>query len=247
MPNRPPDDELLAAALAGAKDCPPLEDLERLLTGEAPASLQRHVDACAHCRTELQMLRSFTENEIPDRDRAAVEAIAARLRVTSSALASRLTVEEHPSWWRRILAVRWLTPAAAALAVALVVGGAAIELKLRRQPSLDTSTGGTEVLRSSTIAILSPMGDLQEKPHEIRWEAVANAAQYRVRILEADRVDLWTAKTTAPRIDLPSRVESLIVPAKTLLVQVGAFDAAGRKIAESEVTRFRVLQKLYTR
>jgi hypothetical protein len=247
MPNREPDDELLGAALAGARDCPPLEDLERFLQEGAPTPLKRHVDECSHCQTELQMLRSFTSNEVAVHERAAVDSIAARLRTGSNTVSTvRKAVEEDRSWWKRILAVRWLTPATAALAVALVVAGVTIEVRRARQPALDTATGGAEVLRSSAIAILSPIGDLREKPAEIRWEAAPNAARYRVRIMEVDHTELWSKETPAPRIDLPPGVKNLIVPAKTLLIQIAAFDATGGKVAESETVRFRLLQNVYT-
>jgi len=247
MPNHGPDDELLAAALAGAHDCPPLEDLERLINDGAPAPLKRHVETCSHCQTELQMLRAFTSNQVAERERAAVDSIAARLRARSTAISNvQRAIEEDHSWWKRILAVRWLTPATAALAIALVAAGVAIELRRARQPSLDTASGGSEVLRSSAIAILSPIGDVREKPTEIRWEAAPNAARYRIRIMEVDRAELWSDETPTPRIDLPSSVENLIVPAKTLLIQIAAFDATGRKIAEAEAVRFRLLQNVYT-
>jgi hypothetical protein len=247
MPNREPDDELLAAALAGAHDCPPLEDLERLLNEAAPAPLQRHVDACSHCQTELQLLRSFTSNRVAESERAAVDAIAARLRTGSAAVSSvRGAVDTDQSWWKRLLAVRWLTPATAALAVALVVAGVTIELRRGRRPALDTATGGAEVLRSSAIAVLSPIGDVREKPAEIRWEAVSNAARYRVTIMEVDHTELWSVETPAPRTDLPDGMKNLIVPAKTLLIQIAAFDAVGNRMAESETVRFRLLQNVYT-
>jgi len=246
MSNRKPDDELLAAALAGARDCPPLEELERLLTEGAPGSLKQHVDGCAHCQTELQMLRSFTSDEVAEHERAAVDSIASRLRAGSTAIPAVRTVEVRHSWWKRILAVRWLTPATAALALAMVVAGVAIELRRGRQPSLDTAIGGSEVLRSSAIAVLSPIGDVREKPAEIRWEAAPNATRYRVRIMEVNRTEVWGQETTAPRVDLPASVRYLIVPAKTLLIQITAFGANGGKVAESEMVRFRLLQNLYT-
>jgi hypothetical protein len=246
MPNRRPDDELLAAALARVKDCPPVEELERLIDGQATARLKQHVDGCPHCQTELQMLRSFTSNQVAKDEEAAVASIAARLKARSSEIApQRSGVEEREPWWKRILAARWLTPAAAALAVALVVVGGALELRQGKRPSLDTATGGAETLRSSAIAILSPVGDLRGKPTEIRWEAVQGAARYRVRVIGVDRAELWRAEITTSRIELPANAETLIVPGKTLFIQVAAFDSAGSKIAESEVVRFRLLQNVY--
>ena len=248
MPNRKPGDELLSAALGPANDCPRLEDLERLLNKDAPTGIERHVAGCSYCQTELQMLRSFTSNQVGEHEKTAVDAIAARLKVRSSTIPTRRTalVESRHSWWKRIFEVRWLSPAAATLAIVLVFAGITIEVRRERRPSLDTGTSGAEVLRSSGIAILSPIGDLREKPTGIRWEAAPNATRYRVRIMEVDHTELWNTDATSPRVDLPPDVESLIVPWKTLLVQVAAFDASGRKLAESETVRFRLLQKFYT-
>ena len=247
MPSDGPDDQLLSAALGRSGNCPPLEDLERLLEAGAPGALKGHVDQCPNCRTELEMLRSFTSNQIAEREKPAVNAIAARLK-TRPAInrnAGRAAIESQHAWWKRMLEVRWLSPTAATLAIVLVVAGVAIELRRGKQPAIDVVTG-TEVLRSSAIAILSPIGDLREKPTEIRWEPVPNVVRYRVRIMEVDRAELWSSDTTLPRIVLPPTVETLIVPSKTLFVQVAAFDASGRKIAESETTRFRLLQNVYT-
>jgi hypothetical protein len=247
MPNRRPDDELLAAALTSGNDCPPLEALEGLLKEGAPAPLKRHVDGCSHCQTELQMLRAFTSSEVAEHEKTAVSSIAARLKSSSSEITRpRAPVDQRPSWWQLILTMRWLTPTAAMLALVLLVASVAIELRQGRQPVLNTRIGSTEVLRSSSIVILSPVGDLQAKPGEIRWEAAPNATRYQVRILEVDRTELWSGETTGTRIGVTSKVATFIVPFKTLLIQVGAFDATGRKIAESEPVRFRFLQKVYT-
>jgi hypothetical protein len=246
MPSRDPDDELFAAALAASKACPPLEQLERLLGDGAPARLKEHVDGCLRCQTELQMLRSFTSGEIADGERAAVESIAKRLRTRSSELVSRrIPAERHRPWWKTVLAAPWLTPAAAMVAVVLVVAGVVIEVRQGMKPGLNTAVDGAGISRSSSIAILSPIGDLHEQPGNLRWEAIPNAAVYRVRIMEVDGAELWNGETTTPRIDLPPRARTFIVPAKTLLIQVAAFDAAGRKLGESEPVRFRFLQKLY--
>lgn len=246
MPNRKPDEEILAAALTGSADCPPVEELERLLVEEAPISLKQHAEACAHCRTELALLRSFESNRVSAEEKASVDLITARLKQRSGEIiAPRAAVEEHQPWWKEAFTMRWMTPAAAALAIVLVGAGVVLEMRQNRQPAL-TGTGGTEILRSPTIAILSPVGDLHEKPAEIRWEAAQRAVRYRVRILGVDRQELWSGETASNNIALPPNAKALIVPMKTLLIQVGAYDEGASKIAESEAIRFRLLQSLYT-
>lgn len=248
MPNLRPEDELLRAALTRGPECPPVEQLEKLLERNAPAALQQHVHQCAHCQTELHMLRAFLSNEPAAQDVDAVAAIAANLKARSAEIFPRRAMPEatREPWWRNLLAVRWLSPVAAAAAVLLVAAGITIQLR-QRQPALESPAGGQEVLRSAAIAVLSPTGDLSEKPHEIRWDAVANAARYSVRVMEVDRAPVWNVDTTDTQVQLPPNVQAVIVPAKTLLVQVTALDAEGRKIAESETVRFRLLQKLYSR
>ena len=46
-------------------------------------------------------------------------------------------------------------------------------------------------LRSGNFAVLSPVGDVQERPAEIRWERVQSVASYQVRLLEVDRSEVW--------------------------------------------------------
>ena len=141
---------------------------------------------------------------------------------------------------------RWLAPAAATLALALLVAGVSFELRQGKAPALDAGSGGAEVFRTSAVQVLSPVGDQRDRPAEIRWEGAPNAARYRVRIMEVDHTELWDSHTTATRIDLPPAVLRLMVPMKTLLIQVVAFDKANTKVAESETVPFRVLQKVYT-
>jgi hypothetical protein len=144
------------------------------------------------------------------------------------------------------LQVRWLGAAVAMAGVLIVV---AVGLQWRRgsPPRLDApNREEREILRSGTISVVSPVGDLKELPTRIQWQPAADAARYDVRLLEVDRSELWTTSTTAAEADIPPAIQSKIVPAKTLLIQVSAFDRADRKLAESESVRFRVLQKVYS-
>jgi hypothetical protein len=129
----------------------------------------------------------------------------------------------------------------------MVVG---ITLQLRRgnAPALDSSgAAGSEVMRSRTMTILSPSGDLQAPPAEVRWEPVPSAVTYRFRLLEVDGNELWSTQTAATSTAFPPEVRARMAPAKTLLGVVTGLDAAGRKVAESETVRFRILQSLYGR
>jgi hypothetical protein len=250
MPNRPRAElDAYREALKPGKDCPTVEELETLLGELPPGNFVRHVEDCANCRTELEMLRSFHSNEIPAGDAAAVRAIAKRLHADSPEIFGRAVAEP---WWKRLFTTPWFTgvwlrPAALTAAALLVAAGVAIQIRHSGVPPINGVTdAGQEVLRSSTIAVLAPIGDVPEAPVEVRWEAAPTAARYRVRLLEVDHTELWKADVSEPRAALPLEVRARIVPAKTLLWEISAFDAAGRKVAQSEVVSFRFSQNVYT-
>ena len=64
--------------------------------------------------------------------------------------------------------------------------------------------------------------------------------RYEARLLEVDGAEL--AETAENRIELPAAVRARVVPAKTLLCQVLAFDASGHRVGQSETVRFRLVQ-----
>jgi hypothetical protein len=204
----------------------------------------RHLESCGYCRTELDLLRSFHAGP-----RDAAEAEAVRL-VTDRLRTPRLPLGEDASdpWWRRIFQMPRLSPAlvvAASLLIAVAVGvqwrrGSAPYLHVPSQP-------GQEVLRSGTVRIVTPAGDIKVRPTMIQWQPVQDAIRYRVSLLEVDHTEIWRASTTASQLDIPASEEAKIVPAKTLLLQVVAFDSSGRKLAESQFVAFRLLQSIYAR
>ncbi len=134
----------------------------------------------------------------------------------------------------------------------LMVGSAflvliAIEFRQTHPPTLDAAVrGGTEVYRApALVSIVSPAGDVPKPPDSIAWMVIPGAASYRVRMAEVDGHELWSGVTSGTAVPLPLEIRAKIVPMKTLLLDVTAFDPAGRKIADSEITRFRFLQPFY--
>jgi hypothetical protein len=121
-----------------------------------------------------------------------------------------------------------------------------LQFRHASQPALQPGReSGPEVLRSNTIQTVAPEGDVEQAPTQLQWQVVPAAAAYEVRVLEVDHNELWKARTSASRIALPPSVQARVVPAKTLLWQVAALDAAGNKVAESGPVRFRLLQNLH--
>jgi hypothetical protein len=243
--NEPSEKEVLQSALGPGGDCLPVEQLETFVVeGSTPLAPQaEHVQQCTYCQTQVQLLREFHAGTPRETETEAVWLITSRLRARSSEIfqATKPRVDPQEPWWRIFWRAPWLSPAALALAGILVV--VALSLQMRNTPpGLRSPRPEGEVLRSNAISVIAPSGDLQQAPSEIRWQAVSNAVRYEARLLEVDGAELWKAETAENRIELPAAVRARVVPAKTLLCEVLAFDAYGHRVAQSETVRFRLLQ-----
>ena len=252
MPNKVVSErDLFRAALGPSEQCPPIEELELVLTGDAaaaPAKLTQHLKSCAYCQTELHLLSTFRAGGTTE-DSEDARKVGARLRGRSREILGALRSTRTPeSWWNRLFTARWLAPAALTLAGLLVVAGLVQYRQASSQPTLSgTNQIGQETLRSTGFGVASPIGDIRERPREIRWELVQGAAKYEVRLLEVDRTEVWKADAVGDHIELPGEVQARIVPAKTLFCEIGAFDLSGLKIGETGLVRFRLLRKDETR
>lgn len=233
----------LRTALSSTPECLPLDQLERCIDpGAVPTEFSGHLESCTFCQSELALLRSF--HRPPDASEAeAVREIERRLQSPRpiADAASR-------AWWRDLFEARWFRPAAIVMAGMLIVIAVGLQSRYGAVPRLNAPAGPEgDVMRSGTVTVIAPSGDLHAVPGRIEWQPVTGAARYRVRLLEVDGTELWSASANEAQLTIPAAIKAKIVPAKTLLLEVMAIDAAGRKLAQSDAIRFRVLQKIYTR
>jgi hypothetical protein len=115
-------------------------------------------------------------------------------------------------------------------AMALIVG-LAVQIRNWREPSLRANDpAGSAAVRSASVRILEPAGDVTTAPVAIVWEAAPGAAGYRIRLLEVDGNELWSGTSLEPRLSLPENARTLFVPHKTISIAVEARDAAGAVI-----------------
>lgn len=241
--NNTMESELFQNAFGPGKDCPPIEQLESLTAATEPAAdLAEHVRACAYCQTELHLLKTFQAEGLGEMSPEARRTAALLQKRPRKILRSTDLAEARLPWWKAAFTIRGLAQASVALAVVLLVAAAVIVLRTSKNPSLnDLNRIGEDTLRSGNFNIVSPVGDLQERPQEIRWEKVKNATTYQVRLLEVDRSEMWSVKTTEEHVDVPASLRARIVPAKTLFWEINAYDSAGNKVGETGPVRFRLL------
>ena len=167
---------LLRKALSPSCACATPLELGGLADGSlaqpAATRLSDHVSGCARCQTELTLLKEF-ENAAPGPDEeGAVSWISARLqRRFSEASAGPSPSRTHRGAarprrsWFTALNVGGFALAAATLSAAVTIG-----LREGRAPELaQPSATASAVLRSAGITPLSPAGDLDAQPNELRW------------------------------------------------------------------------------
>ena len=236
------DRTLLRAALARSNACFPIERLEELT--ESPAAtrskLEQHVKSCAHCQTELELLKTFYEGGAIDS--GDVRTMTATLRKRSKEI-FRLQLDHTPRkqrWWR-LVRIPWPSALGAA-AIPLVAAIVVAYWQASLEPVLnETHSSGREVFRSSSFALVSPNGDVSSQPTEIRWERVHSATKYQIRLSEVDGTEVWKAETSDDHVALPSFVLRRTVPAKTFFCEVTAYDSFGGNVGETGSVRFRWL------
>ncbi len=240
--------EILKAALGPGADCLSVEQLGRhmdhALGADEEAAAARHVGGCLHCQAELALLSSFASLTLRADEAEIVRDGVASLERRMSEIVGSVPIEEP--LWRRWMPLGGFRGAAAVASVLLVVGAAVggFYLLTPKAPHLPTTVStGNEVARSLSVNVRGPVGDQGQAPHRLEWLAVAGAAQYRVRLMEVDRREVWSTSTATTAVDLPADGRAVIVPLKTLLWDVTAYDASGKPIAESGPQSFRLISR----
>lgn len=224
-------------------DCLSVEEMEMHLSAqETPAQRQKraaHLRDCANCSTEFMLMREFLEAEPRPEERQDVEWITSQMKSPlPAARTAPAPAEPTVSWWDRLFGGgNWALVGAAAAAM-LAVG---IYIQQGRIPDVPGGLGGgTAVVRSTSLGVIGPEGDLATSPRALEVEPAPAAAAYRFQVEEIDRSVLWTAESDSPSIELPEAVRAAAIPGKTLVWRAFALDGAGATISEAAPVRFRV-------
>jgi hypothetical protein len=211
------------------------------MLGEADTeALRRHAAGCTHCTAELAMMREFLapQGGAGEEARAVEKAVAAqRAQIVGAARRP-----EKGGWWAGV-ATAWRLPRLVYAGAALL---AMVSVGLYWQAERGAELGPLEtsgVVRSLRVTGVEPAGDLEEKPVEIRWDALAGAARYRVRLLAVDGEELWRGETKETRLTVPPEAGVHMTFTRTLLWEIEALGEGGKEIAESGGIRFRLTGK----
>lgn len=238
-------EEWLHEAYAG---CPPAESFLEAEAGaldpEARRRLDEHADGCRACAAERDLARLFDPGgeagaEAGDIRQEDLAFVIGRLEAASPVKTpSRPARQVLPFPVSRSRPSAWITRLAAAAVVILAAG-----LFLQRfmaAPPLPAPPGSGGVMRGGEVEPLSPLGDVEAAPAELRWEPRPGAASYRVRLRAVDDTVLWEAMVPAPPARLPADVAQNLQPAVSYVWSVEALDAQGARLGGSEPARFRV-------
>jgi hypothetical protein len=148
-------------------------------------------------------------------------------------------LEAPVSWLARIFGLsgmRWVLPATAVAAIAIA---SAILLRPAKAPELQANAARqSAVYRSQEVQLVSPIGDAEQVPLELRWQTFAGAATYRIVVMEVDHSALWTSETKESSVELPASLRAKMLPDKPILWQVTALDAQARVLGTSQVQKF---------
>jgi hypothetical protein len=225
-------------AAAETKECLPLEVLERMIENpSADAKAAKHLAGCAHCQTELAMLKNFEQSTPSASEGAAVAWIAAQLERQQSAPVAQQKVATIP-FWRTMFRIPYMA-GAAALAAVLIFGISLYHGNSDGPGRINPGIGSGQ-FRSGAIHLVSPIAEQNAVPAEFHWDAVQGASSYSVELKDVAGITLATAKSTQNVLPVTPELKANMISGKPLKWKVTAMDAAGTEIANSSTEQFKI-------
>jgi hypothetical protein len=225
-------------AASATAECLPLEVLERMTENvSAEPRAAAHLAECAHCQTELAMLKNFEQSTPSADEGAAVAWIAAQLERRQSAPVAQQKIARVP-FWRTMFRVPYLA-GAAALAAVLILGISLYHGSSDGPGKINPGLGSGQ-FRGGSIHLVSPIADQSSAPQEFRWDAVQGAESYSVELKDVAGITLASATSTQNFLPATPEMKAVMVSSKPLKWKVTAIDATGKEIANSGAEQFKV-------
>lgn len=225
-------------AASATEECLPLEVLARMTENvSAEPKASAHLAGCAHCQTELAMLKNFEQSTPSADEGAAVAWIAAQLERRQNAPVAQQKIARVP-FWRSMFRVPYLA-GAAALAAVLVLGISLYHGNPDGPGKINPGLG-SGIVRSGSIHLLSPIADQDSAPIEFRWDAVQGASSYQVDLKDVAGITLVSAKSSQNALPVTPEMKAVMVSGKPLKWNVTALNSDGKEIANSGAEQFKV-------
>jgi hypothetical protein len=225
-------------AASATQKCLPLEVLERMTeNASADPKASAHLAGCAHCQTELAMLKNFEQSTPSADEGAAVAWIAAQLERQQNAPVAQQKIA-HVPFWRTMFRVPYLA-GAAALAAVLILGVSLYHGNSDGPGKINPGLGSGQ-FRSGAIHLVSPIAEQNAVPAEFRWDAVQGASSYSVELKDVAGITLANAKSTQNRLAITPEMKAVMIAGKPLKWTVTALDDNGNQIANSGAEKFKV-------
>jgi hypothetical protein len=130
---------------------------------------------------------------------------------------------------------QWATAAISAALLLVAVFGI---LPQFRQSTPQFYLSDTEVVRGSSLSLISPVIDVRGVPSFFEWRQLGQAVEYKIYVYNEKL--LWTASTRETKIDVPEDIKQLMVAGHKYAWQVRAFSAKGTLIAVSSRVQFQI-------
>lgn len=216
--------------------CPPAEAYlaEELATLDTAARerLETHAQGCAACAAERDLARAF-EAEASAAEVRDVERIARRLE-------RRPPHGRERRWWSSGWAGLARRPAFQLGIAAVLVIGVGLGIRDAASPPRLGPGPGESAIRSSTLEVVAPLGELVEMPGALAWRGVDEASRYRVTVRGVDDSELWSVESRQATVAVDAALAARLREGVWYSWTVEALDEAGNRVAWSPETRFRV-------
>lgn len=236
--------ETWRAAVSRTGECLSINELERLAENVPlpDEKLNAHLAGCPRCQTELAMLKNF-ESATPAQDEgAAVAWITAQLSRSSLKSAPQTAAVGRLAFFRNFFRSPY---AIATVAVTLIIIFS-VSLYISEHQSAPQLNAGLknpnpdEIMRSQSVRVIGPSGDLKSLPESFRWDVYPGATSYRIELTEVDGTLVRQETVNQNVLSVTPEWKSVIHGGKPYIWQVTALDASGKAVASSSREHFRV-------
>lgn len=127
--------------------------------------------------------------------------------------------------------------ATAAVALLLVFFLSVVPLLRKTSPQFVLDEEGR--LRGKSIALISPVIDVETTPSEFKWKKLGENAEYKIYFY-LNHEPFWTASTKETTLSLPEEIKNIMQAGLKYSWQVKAFSPQGTLIAVSSKVQFEI-------